>query len=151
MCKETVNNSLFIKYSVQGRMWHVSHISHTWYTYISNRSKVLNIYLNEWRNAKHNNYQHNSIVIFWQSNFRQCLHYSVLIGTLNDHTLKKFFKSFFLCGPFLKFLLNLLQYCLFFMFWFFGWEACEILTPQSGIELVTLILEGKVLTTGVSK
>ena len=30
----------------------------------------------------------------------------------------KFF--FFSCGPFLKSLLNLLQYCLCFMFWFFG-------------------------------
>ena len=28
-----------------------------------------------------------------------------------------FFKIFFWCGPFLKFLLNLLQYCFCFMFW----------------------------------
>ena len=30
-----------------------------------------------------------------------------------------FFKDFFLCKPFLKYLLNLLQYCFCFMFWIF--------------------------------
>ena len=34
-----------------------------------------------------------------------------------------FWDSFFLCGPFLKSLLNLLQYCFQFMFWFFGYKA----------------------------
>ena len=42
--------------------------------------------------------------------------------------LKVFF--FFLnCGPFLKSLLDLVQYCFFCMFWFFGHEACGILPP----------------------
>ena len=42
-----------------------------------------------------------------------------------DHCL--FFLSFvFWCGLFLKSLLNLLQYCFCFMFWFFGCEACGI-------------------------
>ena len=60
-----------------------------------------------------------------------------------------FFKIFFFCcGPFLKFLLNLSQYCFCFMFWFFGHEACGILTPQPGIEPAPPALEGKVLTTG---
>ena len=47
-----------------------------------------------------------------------------------------FFKDFFFfwCGPFLKSLLNLLQYCFCFMFWFFGCQACGILALQSGIE-----------------
>ena len=35
-------------------------------------------------------------------------------------------------GPFLKSLLNLLQYCFCFMFWFFGHEACGILAPNQG-------------------
>ena len=57
------------------------------------------------------------------------------------------FKIFF-CGPFLKSLSNLLQYCFCFMFWFFGCEACGILAPQPGIEPAPPALEGKVLTTG---
>ena len=40
------------------------------------------------------------------------------------------FLLIFWCGPFLKSLLNLLQYCFCFMFWFFGHEACGILAPQ---------------------
>ena len=58
------------------------------------------------------------------------------------------FKIFFWCGPFLKSLLNLLQYCFCFMFWFFGCEACGILAPQPGIKLTPPALEGEVLTTG---
>ena len=34
-----------------------------------------------------------------------------------------FKKNLFLCGPFKKSLLNLLQYCFCFMFWFFGCEG----------------------------
>ena len=42
---------------------------------------------------------------------------------------------FFLRGPFLKSLLNLLQYHFCFMFWFFGCEMHGILAPQPGTEL----------------
>ena len=59
-----------------------------------------------------------------------------------------FFKHFFRCGPFLKSLLNLLQYCFCFMFWFFGREACGILAPRLGIKPAPPALEGEVLTTG---
>ena len=45
-----------------------------------------------------------------------------------------FFKIFFLCGPFSKSLLNLLQYCFCFMLWFFGRNACGILASQPEIE-----------------
>ena len=55
----------------------------------------------------------------------------------------------FWCEPLLKSLLNLLQYCSCFMFWFFGCEACRILAPQPGIELAPPALECKVLTTGL--
>ena len=48
----------------------------------------------------------------------------------------------------LKSLLNLLQYCFSFMFWFFGPGACGILAPRPGIELASPALEGEVLTTG---
>ena len=44
---------------------------------------------------------------------------------------------------------HLLQNQISFMFWFFGQEACEILTPQPGVELTTSALEGKVLNTGL--
>ena len=37
-----------------------------------------------------------------------------------------FFLRFFSCGPLLKSLLNLLQYCFSFMFWFFGRKACSL-------------------------
>ena len=48
--------------------------------------------------------------------------------------------------PFLKSLLNLLQYCFCFMFRFFGQEACGILVPQPGTEHSPPVLEGEVLT-----
>ena len=59
-----------------------------------------------------------------------------------------FFKIFCVCGPFLKSLLNLLQYCFCLLFWFFGREACGMLTPRPGIEPNPPALEGKALTTG---
>ena len=54
-----------------------------------------------------------------------------------------FFFFFSGCGPFLKSLLNLLQYCFCFMFCFFGLEACGILVPRSGIELHPLHWKAK--------
>ena len=54
----------------------------------------------------------------------------------------------FWCGPFLKFLLNLLQYCFCFMFQFFDHKACVNLAPRPGIEPALPALEGKILTTG---
>ena len=61
-----------------------------------------------------------------------------------------FFKIFFWCEPFLKSLLNLLQYCFCFMFWFFDRKACGILAPRPGIEPIPQphTLEGEALTTG---
>ena len=53
-------------------------------------------------------------------------------------------QDIFWCGPFLKSLLNLLQYCLCFMFWLSGQEACGILVPWSGTEPTPTVLEGKV-------
>ena len=41
-----------------------------------------------------------------------------------------FLKIFFWYGPFLKSLLNLLQYCFCFTFCFLGREVCGILAPQ---------------------
>ena len=49
---------------------------------------------------------------------------------------------------FFKSLLNLLQHCFCFMFWFFGLKACGILAPRPGIDPAPPALESKVLTTG---
>ena len=51
------------------------------------------------------------------------------------------------CGPFLMSLLNLLQYCFYFMFSFFGCMAYGILAHWPGIEPTSPAVEGKVLTT----
>ena len=48
-----------------------------------------------------------------------------------------------------KVLLNLLQYCFCFVFfWSFGHKACGIPAPQQGIEPAPPALEGEVPTTG---
>ena len=57
-------------------------------------------------------------------------------------------KNFCLRGPFLKSLLNLLQYFFWFTFWFFGQQACGILAPWPGIKPTLPALKGKVSTTG---
>ena len=44
--------------------------------------------------------------------------------------------------------LSFLPYSFCFMCWFFGHEACGILTPWPGIELAAPTLEGDILTTG---
>ena len=57
-------------------------------------------------------------------------------------------KRFCCCwGSFLKSLLNLLQYCFYFTFWFFGHKPCGILGPQPRIEPVPPALAGEILTT----
>ena len=55
---------------------------------------------------------------------------------------------FFLCGPFLKSLLNLLQYR--YCFNVFLGEACGILAPWPEVKPAPPALEGEVLTTGQS-
>ena len=53
-----------------------------------------------------------------------------------------------LMQPFLRSLLNLLQYCLCFILWLFDHKACEILAPWWGIEPACPALGDKDLTTG---
>ena len=65
-----------------------------------------------------------------------------------EEDLGVFFFFFPQCGPFLKSLLNFLQYCFCFMLWLLGLEACGILAPYPGIEPTPPALEGRVLTTG---
>ena len=59
-----------------------------------------------------------------------------------------FFLKIFWCGPFLKSLLNLLQYCFCFVLGLFGPEARGILVPGPEIEPAPSALEGEVLTIG---
>ena len=51
-----------------------------------------------------------------------------------------FFLRFFWCGPFLKSLLNLLQYCFCFMFWFFWpqgmWDLSSLTGDQTRIPCI---------------
>ena len=58
------------------------------------------------------------------------------------------FLSFLTWTIFQKYLLNLLQYCFYFMFWFFGCETCGILAPRPRIEPRLSSLEDEVLNTG---
>ena len=58
-------------------------------------------------------------------------------------------KNFFWCGPFLKSLLNLLEYCFCFMFWFSNRKVYGTPAPRPGIEPASFALEGEVLTTGL--
>ena len=75
-----------------------------------------------------------------------------MIGKFTDIFNKFFFFKIFFCVWiiyfFFKSLLNLLQYCFCFVFWFFDPEACGILAPQPGIEPESPALQGEVLTTG---
>ena len=68
---------------------------------------------------------------------------SIMSSSINIHIFKVFW-----CGPFLKSLLNLLQYCFCFMCWFFGPEACGILAPWPRIKPTSTALEDEVSTTG---
>ena len=56
-----------------------------------------------------------------------------------------FFLLFFNVDHFKKSLLNLSQFCLFYVLTF-GQEACVILAPRSGIEPIAPGLEGEVFT-----
>ena len=44
--------------------------------------------------------------------------------------------------------MNVLQYCFYFMFWFFGHEACRTLASQPGMEPTPPALGDEVLTNG---
>ena len=59
-----------------------------------------------------------------------------------------FFVLFFDMDQFLKSLLNALQYCFCFMFWFFDRKTCGILVLCPGIKSPPPALEDGVLTTG---
>ena len=50
---------------------------------------------------------------------------------------------------FFKSLLNLLQYCFCFVFWFPGYEACGIVGPELGIEPALPALDGELLAPGL--
>ena len=73
-----------------------------------------------------------------------------LFSCLSAHENIYIYLKIFQCGPFLKSLLNVLQYC-FYCFYsviFWLWGMCGgFLAPHLGIEPVSSVLEDKVLTT----
>ena len=66
------------------------------------------------------------------------------MGNISLFTTQVFFFKEFLCAIF-KSLLNSLQYCFHFMFWFCGHKSCGILVPRPGTEPTPPTLEGEVL------
>jgi len=61
------------------------------------------------------------------------------------------FKRFFKMWTILKVFFELVTiFLLLFMFWLFGHEACGISASRPGIEPAAPVLEGYVLTTGLS-
>ena len=60
----------------------------------------------------------------------------------------RFFFFFWMWTVFEVFLLNLFQFCFYFLFWFFGHEACGILVSWAGMEPAAPALKGEFLTTG---
>ena len=81
----------------------------------------------------------------WPRNPTQVSHiagrFFIIWATREDLMVERvffFFKDLFWSGPFLKPVLNFLQYCFCFIFWvFFGYQACEILAPWPGIRTCT--------------
>ena len=67
---------------------------------------------------------------------------------LNSFLFFFFHLRIFWCGPFLKSLFNLLQYCFCFTLWFFVSKAWGILAHWPGSKPLSPVLEGEVLTTG---
>ena len=58
-----------------------------------------------------------------------------------------FFKDYLVWTIFKVFIEFITTLLLFFMFWFFGPEARRILVSPTGIEPVSSVLQGEVLTT----
>ena len=68
----------------------------------------------------------------WTTNIFNTLCDNFNICILSESGYNLFFKKgFFWCGPFLKSLLNLLQYCFLFLFWFWGHETWDPSSPNS--------------------
>ena len=71
-----------------------------------------------------------------------------MCGLFNrDPIVLRVFKDFFMWTIFKVFIEFVTTLLLFFMFWFFGPEACGILVSPTGIEPVSSVLQGEVLTT----
>ena len=87
-------------------------------------------------------------IILCHFTFASCLVTSQDYSPFLEIALMIYFKRFFLVWTDLQSLLNLLQYCFYFMFWFFGHEVCGILVPWPEIETTPLGLEGGFSTAG---
>ena len=56
---------------------------------------------------------------------------------------------FFFMQTIYEVFIDLLQYCLGFMVWFFNHEVCGVLAPLPSIKPAPPALEGEVLSTGL--
>ena len=62
-----------------------------------------------------------------------------------------FFSEYFFSVDHFKILYWICYNTVSVLFWFFGWEVCEILDPQLRIKPVPPSLEGEVLTNGTAR
>ena len=74
------------------------------------------------------------------------LHQNLLSGTVIRFR-KKIFLRFFICGPFLKSSLNLLQYCFCYVLVLWPRGMCDLSSPTR-VEPTPAALEGQLLTSG---
>ena len=71
----------------------------------------------------------------WKLGYTKWHHQEMRYTELVSNTVDEYIYFLrFVYGPFLKSLLNLLQHCICFMFWFFSQETCRILASWPGIE-----------------
>ena len=123
------------------KMWYIQwNFSHKkeWNNTISSNMGGPRDYYTKWSQTK--------ISIIWyhlhmESNFLKWYKWTYI---QNRNKLTDFF-FFSWCGPFLKSLLNLLQYCFCFMFWFSGHASCGILPPWTRNLTPTLSTERWIL------
>ena len=84
----------------------------------------------------------------WKLGYTKWHHQEMRYTELISNTGDEYIFLRFVYGPFLKSLLNFLQHCICFSFWFFSQEICRISAPWPRIDLHPLQLE-KVLTAGL--
>ena len=145
---------------IQGVWWFkylIVFVNVTFYIYFTegrfcqgNQILKTQCFVYQWLNDTENFYFCDfSLFSAFTTNQSSSKHYYLYMLIFSIISFFKEFFFFFLMWTILKvFLLNLLQYCFCFMFWFFGPEACGILAPRPGVKPTPPALEGQILTIG---